>query len=141
MISAESFFFDHGWDLPKGLQTYGQKDPLNFTLSEWQQAQRIGVDPRKMKPIFQLAWEQSDDLKSLRHALGEKGLYLAKGDRRGFVALDINGNVHALARWSGVKTKEFKAKLGLPDDLPTVETTHQNLKSQKPNKSPITLHK
>ena len=128
---SRELFLDHGWELPKGLQTYGHKDPLNFTLSEWQQAQRIGVDPREMKPIFQRAWEQSDDLKSLKHALEEKGLYLAKGDRRGFVALDIAGNVYALARWSGVKAKELNAKLGSPDDLPTIEATLQNLKSKK----------
>ena len=128
---SRELYLDHGWELPKGLQTYGQKDPLNFTLNEWQQAQRIGVDPREMKQLFQKAWAQSDNAKSLTHALEEKGLYLAKGDRRGFVAIDIEGNVYALARWSGVKTKELKAKLGSPEKLPPVEATLQKLKSKK----------
>ncbi|MEL7106285.1 MAG: relaxase/mobilization nuclease domain-containing protein [Pseudomonadota bacterium] len=128
---SRELFLDHGWELPKGLQTYGHKDPLNFTLGEWQQAQRIGVDPREMKPLFQNAWARSDSLKSLTNALSDKGLYLAKGDRRGFVALDIEGKVYALARWSGVKTKELKAKLGSPDNLPSVEATLQILKSKK----------
>ncbi|GFE50833.1 hypothetical protein So717_25860 [Roseobacter cerasinus] len=41
----------------------------------------------------------------------------SQGDRRGVVVLDINGNVYALARWTGIETKEFKARLGATPDL------------------------
>ena len=117
---SRDLFLEHGWVLPKGLKTYGQSDPLSFSLSEWQQAQRIGVDAREMKQLFQEAWAQSDDLRSLNHALSNKGLYIATGDRRGVVALDIQGNVYALAKWTGIRTKEVKARLGDKPDLQSV---------------------
>ncbi|GFE49744.1 hypothetical protein So717_14970 [Roseobacter cerasinus] len=128
---SREMFLDHGWDLPQGLKTYGQKNPLNFTLAEWQQAQRIGIDPREMKQLFQDAWAQSDDLKSLKHALSDKGLYLAQGHRRGVVALDINGNIYALARWTGIKTKEIKARLGTTPDLQPAADVGAWLQSRK----------
>ncbi len=37
---SRDLFLDHGWVLPDGLATYGNKSPLNFTLEEWQQAKR-----------------------------------------------------------------------------------------------------
>lgn len=37
---SRELFLDHGWELPKGLETHGGKSPLNFTLAEWQQAKR-----------------------------------------------------------------------------------------------------
>ncbi|WP_461427161.1 relaxase/mobilization nuclease domain-containing protein [Gymnodinialimonas sp.] len=123
-------FLDHGWELPKGLQTYGKKNPLNFTLAEWQQAQRTGVDPREVKQLFQAAWQQSDDLRSYQTALEDKGLYLAKGDRRGFVALDVQGNVHAIGKWTGLKEKDVKARLGDPSSLPSVDTVAKALRSK-----------
>ncbi|WP_299963007.1 relaxase/mobilization nuclease domain-containing protein [uncultured Roseobacter sp.] len=128
---SREMFLDHGWELPKGLKSYGQKDPLNFTLSEWQQAQRIGSDPRELKPLFQEAWAQSDDAKSLKAALADKGLYIAKGDRRGVVALDIQGNIYALARWTGVKSREVKARLGDALDLQPLSEVQNWLKTRK----------
>jgi hypothetical protein len=44
---SRELFLDHGWVLPDGLATYGNKSPLNFTLEEWQQAKRQGLDPRE----------------------------------------------------------------------------------------------
>ncbi|MEP3346295.1 MAG: hypothetical protein ABJN34_00010 [Litoreibacter sp.] len=32
-----------------------------------------------------------------KNALKGRGYFLARGDRRGFVALDVDGNVHAIA--------------------------------------------
>ncbi|MFV1672558.1 relaxase/mobilization nuclease domain-containing protein [Phaeobacter sp. JH20_11] len=127
---SRDLFLDHGWDLPNGLATYGNKNPLNFTLSEWQQAQRHGHDPREVKQIFRHAWERSDGMNGFRNALEERGFYLAKGDRRGFVALDIQGKTFEVGRWSGVKAKEVKAKLGSPSALPSVADMQTNLRSR-----------
>ena len=52
---------------------------------------------------------------------------MAKGDRRGFVATDLKGEVYAIARWCGVKTKDVGARLGKPDDLPSVALAKENL--------------
>ncbi|WP_417674812.1 relaxase/mobilization nuclease domain-containing protein [Pseudodonghicola sp.] len=128
---SRELFLDHGWELPKGLKTYGDKDPLNFTLAEWQQAQRVGIDPREMKQLFREAWGQSDDLNCWSRALSDKGLYLAKGDRRGVVALDVHGNIYSLSRWSGVKSRDVKARLGDPADLPTVADVEAKLRLKK----------
>ena len=57
----------------------------------------------------------------------EHGLMLAKGDRRGYVATDINGEVYALARWANVKTKDVKARLGDSNTLPSLEQAQAKL--------------
>jgi len=127
---SRDLYLDHGWVLPEGLQAHGGKNPLNFTLEEWQQAKRIDLDPREIKQVFRDAWERSDNLKSLSNAMEERGYFLAKGDRRGFVALDIQGNIYALGKWAGVKAKEVGTKLGSPDGLMSVEDTRRDLKSR-----------
>jgi hypothetical protein len=126
---SRELYLDHGWDLPKGLQAGGGKSPLNFTLEEWQAAKRQGVDPREIKSVFQDAWKRSDNLKAFGNALAERGYFIAKGDRRGFVALDVNGKVYSIPKWSGVRTKETKAKFGSPNQLPSVEYVRRDLRA------------
>lgn len=109
---ARELYLEHDWGLPDGLRRDGGKSPLNFTLAEWQQAKRLKLDPREIKQSFQEAWQRSDDAKSLAAALQERGYFLAQGDRRGCVALDVNGEVFAVARWAGVRTKEVRARIG-----------------------------
>jgi hypothetical protein len=127
---SKELYLENGWELPEGHRTNGWKNPLNFTLAEWQQAKRLGLDPREVKQVFQSAWSRSDNLSSFRNALEEHGYYLARGDRRGIVALDLEGNVFSVSRWSGVRTKELNARLGKEPDLPGVEDVRQNTKSR-----------
>ncbi len=109
---SRELYLENGWKLPEGLRRDGGKSPLNFTLAEWQQAKRLGRDPREIKEVFREALEKSDSLKALGAALAERGYFLAKGDRRGLVAIDIEGEVYAGARWAGAKVREAHAKLG-----------------------------
>lgn len=125
---SRDLFLDHGWDLPNGLKTYGDKNPLNFTLAEWQQAKRKDLDPREIKQAFRQAWERTDGMKALTNALEERGFYLARGDRRGFVALDVHGTVYSLAKWTGIRTKEVREKLGQPDELRSVSSMQTDLR-------------
>ncbi|WP_339948486.1 relaxase/mobilization nuclease domain-containing protein [uncultured Albimonas sp.] len=128
---SRDLFLDHGWVLPKGLQAYGGKNPLNFSLAEWQQARRQSVDPREIKQVFRDAWERSNSLKGLSNLLEERGYFLARGDRRSVVALDLQGEVYALSRWSGVKTKDVRDKCGAAaDELPSVADLRAVLKSK-----------
>jgi hypothetical protein len=127
---SRDLFLDHGWQLPDGLATYGNKSPLNFTLEEWQQAKRQGLDPREIKQAFQQAWERCDSQIGFKNALEERGYFLARGDRRGFVALDVDGKVHAIPKWTGIKAKDVKAKLGSPDALPSVDETRASIRSK-----------
>ncbi|KPN61965.1 relaxase [Aliiroseovarius crassostreae] len=127
---SRDLYLDHGWVLPDGLATYGNKSPLNFTLEEWQQAKRQGLDPREIKQAFQQAWERCDSQIGFKNALEDRGYFLARGDRRGFVALDVDGNVHSIAKWTGLKTKDVKAKLGSPENLPSVDETRSTIRSK-----------
>ncbi|MBO6816376.1 MAG: relaxase [Rhizobiaceae bacterium] len=120
---SRELYLEHGWDMPDGLRRDGGRSPLNFTLDEWQQAKRLKLNPREIKQSFQEAWQRSDNLESFEHALEERGYFLARGDRRGFVAVNIDGEVFPVPRMVGIKTKEVKAKLGDPDMLRSVEGT------------------
>lgn len=117
---SKDLFLEHGWQLPDGYKENGWKNPLNFTLAEWQQAKRLDLDPREIKQVFHQAWERSDSQQSFKAALEESGFFLARGDRRGFVALDIHGEAYSVSRMAGVKTKDLNARLGSPDKLPGV---------------------
>ena len=107
--------------MPKGFLDARFRDPLSFTRAEWQQAKRTKQDPKALKALFQSCWAASDDAASLASALQEHGFFLAKGDRRGFVAIDYRGEVYSLSRYAGVKTKELKSRLGDPKDLQSVD--------------------
>ncbi len=125
---SKELYLEHGWDLPNGLKDPLLKNPLNFTHAEWQQALRTDRDPREIKQAFRQAWQYSDSPKALRAALQEQGFMLAKGDRRGFVAVDYHGEVYSLARWTGIKAKEVKQRLGSPDGLPSVDQAKQRFR-------------
>ncbi|WP_424988229.1 relaxase/mobilization nuclease domain-containing protein [Microbulbifer sp. S227A] len=118
---SKDLFLEHGWRLPDGYRDRKQRDPRNFTLAEWQQAKRQGKDARDIKRTFQEAWSVSDTKDAFAHALEEKGYVLARGDRRGFVAVDVHGEVYAIPKWTGLKTKQVKEKLGDPKVLRSVE--------------------
>jgi len=120
---SKELYLEHGWELPDGHRENGWKNPLNFTLAEWQQAKRVDLDPREIKQIFQSAWRASDNLASFKGALEHHGFYLAKGDRRGLVALDLNGEVLSIARWTGLKTKDINARSGAGLTLRSVDET------------------
>ncbi len=127
MSLSRDLYLEHGWQMPRGLTAQGQKNPLNFTLMEWQQAKRIGVDPRLAKEAIQQCWARSDNAKSFGRSLEEHGMFLAKGDRRGFVVVDYHGNVQALSRALGIKTKEVAARLGDSDALADVDATKKRI--------------
>lgn len=124
---SRELFLEHEWTLPDGLRTHGGRSPLNFSLNEWQQANRLGRDPREIKDAIRDCWNRSDDAKSLSHALDERGYFLAQGDRRGFVVVDTDGEVYSLSRYAGIRTKEVSAKLGDPHNLPSVADTKATL--------------
>lgn len=118
---SRQLYLEHGWDMPRGLQNPLLRDPLSFTREEWQQARRVGLDPREIKAVFRQAWQASDNGAAFEQALAEHGFRLAKGDRRGVVAVDYRGEVYAVARQAGVKTAEVEARLGNPSMLRSVE--------------------
>jgi hypothetical protein len=127
---SKELYLEHEWTLPEGHRENGWKNPLNFSLAEWQQAKRLGLDPREIKQVFRDAWDHSDNLASFKNALEERGYHLAKGDRRGIVATDLSGQVYAVARWAGVKTKELRERLGDGEKLPSVGDVQADLRKR-----------
>jgi hypothetical protein len=118
---SRELFLEHGWRMPRGLMNSRERDPSNFTLSEWQQTKRSGHDPKALKEMFRECWASSDSKRAFAAALQARGYTLARGDRRGYVAVDFRGEVYAIARYAGVKTKDVRSRLGDGNDLPSVE--------------------
>lgn len=117
---SRNIFREQGWDMPAGLRDWRDRDPLCFSREEWQQAKRVGLQPKDVKALFKGCWERSDSPDAFAQALRDHGFMIAKGDRRGFVAVDYVGEVYSLSRYSGVREKEMRARLGKPDQLPSI---------------------
>ena len=122
---SRELYLEHGWEMPRGIEVAGRRDPTNFSLAEWQQAKRQGTDPRLLKAELQSCWKASDNRQAFGRALEERGYFLAKGDKRSFVVLGYDGEVHSLPRALGLKTKEVAARLGDGGDLPSIAETQK----------------
>jgi hypothetical protein len=120
---ARQLYLDNGWAMPKGFENPKLRDPTCFTLKEWQQAKRVGLDPRELKSAVQDCWKRSDGATAFANALEERGLYLARGDRRRHVVLTLDGEPFALSRLIDGKSKYVNSKLGDPNQLRSVDET------------------
>ena len=80
-------------------------------------------------------WKETGNGAAFVQALEAKGYYLARGDQRAFVVVDLHSEVHSLSRQLlGVaKSKELKDRLaGYPlDKLPDVESAQAWAKKQR----------
>jgi hypothetical protein len=130
-ISRE-LYIENGWRMPNGLMNSKERDPRNFTLDQWQQAKRIGRNAGELRSIMQECYACCDSRQAFAKALEERGLYLAKGDRRSHVAVTYEGEVLSVTRYTGKKSKEVTAKLGKAEDakdLLSVEDTRARIAS------------
>ena len=127
MDVSKQLYLENDWDMPKGFIDKNLKNPLNFTRQEWQQALRTGQNPKTIKSALQDSRTISDNRKAFEHALQSRGYYLAKGDKRGYVAVDLHGEVYSLTRQVGVKKAELSKKLGKAELLPSVEDTKNTI--------------
>jgi hypothetical protein len=117
---SKELYLKHGWEIPQGFIDKAYRNPLNFTREEWQQSKRCDEDPRLLKALFIRAWKSSDSAKAFNHALKAHGFWLARGERRGFVAVDYKGEIYSLSRWTGVKPKILQERLGNAETLPSL---------------------
>lgn len=124
---SRKLYLEHGWKMPDGLIDPALRNPLNFDRHEWFKAKRTGQDPRTIKAVFQQCWAASDAGKALREALHSRGYYLARGDRRAVVAVDVHGEVYAVARWADVKTKDVVSRMGDIESLPSIAETQKHV--------------
>ena len=128
---SKEIYLQQGWDLPKGFIDKRERDPHAYDLATYQQAKREGLDPKHLKMMAQEAWSLTKDRDQAAFAkeLEKRGLYLAKGDRRGHVAVTWRGEVHALPRLLDRKTKEVRQRLGDPGELRSVEETRNHIRT------------
>ena len=122
---SRDLYLQHGWTMPRGFVKSEMRDPSTYSLAEWQQAKRTGNDPKELKTMFQDCWAISDSKQAFSAALRERGFVLAQGDRRGYVAVDHSGEVHAIAKWTGQKTKAVRDRLGTQSELPSIKQAHE----------------
>ena len=125
---SHELYLSHDWEVPRGFQDTAKRDPLNYKRQEAGQAKRNKRDPKAVKAMFRGCWGASDSKAGFEAALKEQGFALARGDRRGFVAVDAKGKVWSLSRWCGIKPKEMRARLGSEMDLPSVEDVTDRLR-------------
>lgn len=104
-ISRE-LYIENGWRMPRGLMNSEERDLRNFTLDQWQQAKRIGRDAGELRNVMQECYAVSDSRQAFAKALEERGLYLAKGDRRGIVAVTYEGEVLSVARYRAKRPRK-----------------------------------
>jgi hypothetical protein len=124
---AKELYLENGWKMPDGFRVSKLRDPRNFTLDEWQQAKRAGHDAKQIKATIEECWGMSDSGPSFAKALEERGLFLAQGDRRGHVAVSIEGEAFAITRMIDKKSKEVPARLGDPKALRSVADTVRHI--------------
>ncbi|GMU68265.1 MAG: hypothetical protein AMXMBFR37_05980 [Steroidobacteraceae bacterium] len=124
---SRELFMEHGWRMPPGLVNSKERDPFNCTLDQWQQMQRAGQDRKAIQQMFRECWAVSDSGKAFTQALKARGYTLARGDRRGVVAVDYRGEVYAVAKYAGIRTKQVNERIGALSALPSVdEVKEQN---------------
>ena len=124
---SRQLYMEHGWKMPEGLIDPALRNPLNFDRKEWFQAKRAGQDPRDIKAAMLQCWAASDSGTAFRHAMESRGYYLARGDRGGVVAVDTSGEIYAVARWIGLKTKDVRDRMGGVEALPGVDEVRKHV--------------
>ncbi len=77
--------------------------------------------------------------KAFAQALLSQGLLLAR-DRRGYVAVDYQGEVYAIAKYTGAHTKAVREKLGDLETLPSVEEAKAQIADSMSDKLKRHLH-
>lgn len=127
---ARALIREFGLEKLPGHENRKDRSPDNFTRDEWQAAVRRGDDPQEIKRVIREALEYADSRKAFEAALGQQGMFLARGDRRGFVVVDHRGQVHSLSRATGQNKKALQARLGDFARLPTVEQTRALVKER-----------
>lgn len=112
--------------------TSRRPDRIKYAPSraEEEQARRLGFDIHEVRRNIRECWDRSDCGRGFVAALDDKGLILARGDRRDFVVLDRAGGLHALGkRILDANKSAIRERLADLDTnhVPTVEKARENL--------------
>ncbi len=125
---SRELFLEHGWPMLDGLADGSKRDPKNFTHEQWQQAKRIGKDPRAIKTAFQDSWAISDSGAAFLHAMRERGYVVARGDKKGrIVGIDAHGEIYSVPKYADVRIRDVRERLGNVDALPSVSKAKEQI--------------
>lgn len=117
---SREIYLTHGWDVPKGFKDRKTSSKFNYNHVSYQEAKKAKRDPKAVKAILLECWQISDNRQSFEAALADKGFVLCRGDRRGFVVIDMNSKIYSLSRWIDQTSKTIRQKIGDPEYLPSV---------------------
>ncbi len=97
------------------------------------QERRTKIKKADVKDALLDAWSRTDNGRSFEAAIAEKGLLIAKGDKRDFVIVDCAGGTHSPRRMLGVKAKDLRDRWSdlHPNHLPSVGQIQMALKPQR----------
>jgi hypothetical protein len=135
---VQQFARDYGLALPDGLKKEGKRDRFNDrakqeNLGEKQQQERTGVPKDVRMAELAACWTTTKTGPEFVRAMEDKGYYLARGDQRAYVVIDLYGEIHSLSRQiEGVKSAQIKERLsGYPlDKQPDVESVQAYAKQK-----------
>jgi hypothetical protein len=106
------------------------------SLAETRQAERSSVTPEDAKARLRELWSMADTGHAFAAALDDAGWILARGDKRGFVALDPMGEARAVNKditgLSAARVRERLADID-PDKLPSVEEARTQQRARQPS--------
>lgn len=113
----------------KQLRNQKQERQLDApTYSESEQARRKGQNLKATREAIREAWNESRDGREFAEELEQRGLLLARGDRRDFVAVDEQGSVHSIGkRTTGASAAAVREKLAdlEREKVPTIEEARE----------------
>ncbi|GAB4182461.1 MAG: hypothetical protein Tsb002_03800 [Wenzhouxiangellaceae bacterium] len=127
MSLARALYIKHGWRMPRGMTSSQERSPANYTLAQWQQAKRIGKNKAQISTALQDAWAISGTQDTFAQALKLRGYVLARGERSRIVVVDYFGAVYAIAKWTGHKARDIRAKVTDSKALPSVAEARQRI--------------
>ena len=129
-LSAE-LYRHFGWTMPIGLEPGGKAQKTNFGHDDWMVSKRTGISPAEHKRMIAAAYDTADSIRGFSNALVHQG-YILAGGRRGYVAVDIDGNPHSVPRAVGKKKAEVEARLGDPtENVPTVDQVQVEIRERR----------
>jgi hypothetical protein len=101
---------------------------------EYRQAERSGRTSRETASELSSLWRGAEDAHAFQDALRKAGFTLARGDRRVFVVIDRDGQVHSLGRRLGLRSRELRARLPGLDlaTLPSVAEARPSMRKRLP---------
>jgi hypothetical protein len=121
---ARQFCRDHRLQLPHAKARKsrdGNRDSFNQSaredLGERQQKERTGISKEERAAIIAGCWTATSNGAAFVKAMEDKNYYLARGDSRDYVVIDLHGEVHSLSRQltGAAKSKDLRERLsGFP---------------------------